>query len=66
MLQLTVDLIDAVSLLKIDFFLYWLENFYVDLNVLLKISLIKTARVVTRSFFIFFQLPCTSYQSVNL
>lgn len=35
MLQLTADPIGAASLLKIDFFLYWLENSYVDLNVLL-------------------------------
>lgn len=49
--MLTADLIGAASLLKIDFFLYWLENSSVDPNVLLKISPMETARVVINSFF---------------
>jgi len=54
MLHLTANLVGTASLLKIDFFVYWLENSCMDLNVLLKISLIKTVRVVTHSFFILF------------
>lgn len=35
MIQLTASLIHAAGVLKIDFPLYWLENSYVDLKVLL-------------------------------
>lgn len=59
--MLTADLIGAASLLKIDFFLYWLENSSVDPNVLLKISPMETAKAVINSFFFYTLLTSLYY-----